>query len=102
MKKSTCVAGYQQLSSTEYGTFFHVKFYPILLPFLHKQSLCYSKSSLFSNLSLKYCCDLNIVATKVIMLINNQLLSTANAKDINTDYYITNSPLASRYRGSVA
>ena len=33
---------------------------------------------------------------KVYILINNQLLSTANAKDINADYYITNSTLASR------
>ena len=39
---------------------------------------------------------------KVFMLINNQLLSTANAKDFNTDYYITNSTLASNYYGSVA
>ena len=38
----------------------------------------------------------------MINLINNQLLSTADAKDINTDYYITNSSLASRYYGSVA
>ena len=27
---------------------------------------------------------------KVFILINNQLLSTANAEDINTDYYVTN------------
>ena len=53
----------------------------------------------------------NVVATQILMrqivfilkiliLINNQLSSTANAKDINTDYYITNSTLASRI-GSV-
>ena len=30
---------------------------------------------------------------KVFILIINQLLSTAYAKDINTDYYITNSTL---------
>ena len=32
--------------------------------FLRKQSLCYSMNSLFSNLSRKYYCDANIVATK--------------------------------------
>ena len=37
---------------------------------------------------------------KVFILINKQLLSTANAKDINTDFYITNNTLASRYHGS--
>ena len=47
---------------------------------------------LFSNLSRKYCCDAIIVAIKcvhleVFILINNQLLSTANAKVFNTDYY---------------
>ena len=41
------------------------------------------------------CCDANFVATKCVHFesvhfINNQLLSTANAKDINTDYCITN------------
>ena len=36
---------------------------------------------------------------KGFILINNQLLSTANAKDINTDYFITNSTFASRYHG---
>ena len=36
----------------------------------------------------------------VFILINNQLLSTANAKDIKTDSYITNSTEASRYHGS--
>ena len=50
----------------------------------------------------------NIVATQfflrqnVFNLINNQLLNTANAKDINTDCYITNSTLASSYHKSVA
>ena len=34
--------------------------------------------------------------------INNQRLSTANAKDINTHYCITNRTLASRRYGSVA
>ena len=43
----------------------------------------------------------NMFILKVFNLIYNQLLSTANAKDINTDYYITNSTLASRYHGSV-
>ena len=32
----------------------------------------------------------------------SQLLSAANAKDINTNYYIKNSTLASRYHESVA
>ena len=44
----------------------------------------------------------NMFILKVFILINNQLLSTANTKDINTDYYITNSTEASRYHGSVA
>ena len=75
--------------------------------FLHKQSLCYSMNSLFSNISRKYYCGVNIVATKCVhfekvQFINNQLLSTANAKDINTDSYITNSTLASKYHGPVA
>ena len=42
----------------------------------------------------------NVFILKVFILI--QLLNTANAKDINTEYYITNSTLASRYHGSVA
>ena len=37
---------------------------------------------------------------KVFVLI--QLLFTANDKDINADYYTTNSTLASRYHGFVA
>ena len=66
---------------------------------LHKQSLCYSMNFRFlSNLSRKYCCE-KMFILKVFILI--QLLSTANAKDIKTDYYITNSTLASRYHGSV-
>ena len=66
---------------------------------LHKQSLCDSMNFLFlSNLSRKYCCE-KMFILKVFILI--QLLSTANAKDIKTDYYITNSTLASRYHGSV-
>ena len=64
-------------------------------------------NSLFFNLSRKYWYDANIVAKnvfilKVLILANNQLLSTANAKDVNTDYYITNRTSASRYHGSVA
>ena len=46
---------------------------------------------LFSNLSRKFCCDAIVrtkcVNLKVFILINNQQLSTANAKNINTDYY---------------
>ena len=30
----------------------------------------------------------NVFILKLAILINNKLLSTANAKDINTDYYI--------------
>ena len=50
----------------------------------------------------KYGCDAHIVAAKCVLLIKNQLLSTANAKVINTDYYIANNTLASRYNRSVA
>ena len=31
-----------------------------------------------------------------------QLLGTANAMDINPDFYVTSSALASRYQGSLA
>ena len=41
---------------------------------------------------------LKVFISKVFILI--QLLITANAMDINTDYYITNSTLASIYHGS--
>ena len=44
----------------------------------------------------------NVFILKDFILINNQLLSSANAKDMNIDYYITNSTLASRYHGSIA
>ena len=44
----------------------------------------------------------HVFILKAFILINNQLLKTANSKDINTDYYITNSISASRYHGSVA
>ena len=44
----------------------------------------------------------NVIILKGFILINNQLISSANANDINTDYYIANSTLASRYHGSVA
>ena len=71
--------------------------------FLDKQSLCYSMNIFFepkSQILLRH----NVFFLKVFILINNQLLSTANAKDIdfNTDYYITNNTLASRYHVSVA
>ena len=73
-----------------------------------QESLCYSMNYLFFSTK-----EANVVATqillrqnvfilKVFILINNQLLKTANAKDINTDYYITNSTLASMYHGFVA
>ena len=38
----------------------------------------------------------------MLILINNQLVSAAYAKGINTEYYITNNALASRYHGSVS
>ena len=41
-------------------------------------------------LQRKYFCQKNVFILKVFILINNQLLSTANAKFINTDCYITN------------
>ena len=48
----------------------------------------------------------NIVGTKCVHFesvhFDNQLLSTANAKDIKTDYYITKSFLTSKYHRSVA
>ena len=44
----------------------------------------------------------SVLLLQYVHKINNQLLSSANAKDINTDYYITNSTLASRYHRSVA
>ena len=44
----------------------------------------------------------SVFILKVFFLINNQLLSTVNAKEINTDYYITNSTLAAMYHASVA
>ena len=49
------------------------------------------------------CYELSFFPTKILfILINYQLLTTASAKDINTDYYITNSTLASRYHGAVS
>ena len=32
----------------------------------------------------------SVLLLQYVNKINNQLLNTANAKDINTDYYITN------------
>ena len=75
-----------------------------MLLYFHKQSLCYSMKYLFSNLSRKYCCDANIVAIKCVPFESVdfdqllfllaigctlfQLLSTANAKDFNTDFFV--------------
>ena len=42
-----------------------------------------------------------VFTLKVFILINKQPLRTANANDINTDYYLTNCTLASRYHGSL-
>ena len=64
---------------------------------LHKQSLCDSMNSFFSQPKSQ----ILVFILKVLILINNQLLSIANAKDINADFYITNSTLASRFHGSV-
>ena len=44
----------------------------------------------------------SVLLLRYVHKINNQLLSTANAKDIKTDYYRTNNHLASRYHGSRA
>ena len=46
----------------------------------------------FFNLSCKYCCDA-IAATKCVHFesVHFDPAITANAKDINTDYYIENS-----------
>ena len=65
---------------------------------LHKQSLCNSMSWLFFQPKSQ----ILVFILKVFILINNQLLSTGNAKEINIRYYITRSILASRYHGSVA
>ena len=72
---------------------------------LHKHSLCYSMNFLFFQPKSQFFFSIqlllqNVFVLKVFILI--QLLSTANAKDINTDYFITNSILASGHRGSVA
>ena len=64
--------------------------------------MCYSMNSLFFQAKSQELLRQNLFILQLFILINNQLLSTANAKDINTDYYITNSTLATRYRGSVA
>ena len=50
---------------------------------LHNQILCDSMDSLFSNLR-----QILVYILIVFILINNQILSTANAKDIYTDSYI--------------
>ena len=72
---------------------------PISLSYLlHKQSLCDSMSSLFFQPKSQ----ILVFVLKVFILINNQLSSAANAKDTNTDYYITNITLASSYYGIVA
>ena len=67
-----------------------------------KQGLCYSMNSLFLPHKKQISLRQNKFILKVFILINNQLLSAANAKDTNTDYYFTNSTLALNYHGSVA
>ena len=69
---------------------------------LHKQSLFESMKLLFFQPKSQILLWKDAFILKVFILANNQLLSAANAKDINTDYYITICTLASRYRGSVA
>ena len=59
-------------------------------------------NSLFSNLVANIVAEQILLRQNMFILIKNQLFSTANAKDINTDYYITNSSLASNYHGYVA
>ena len=72
-----------------------------ITPYLHKHSLyCSINFFLTFNFVVMQLLRQNVFILKVFILI--QLLSTANAKDINTDYYITNSTLASRHHGSVA
>ena len=63
---------------------------------IHKHSLCYSMNYLFFQTKLQYCCDANIVAIKCVHfekvhVDQYQLISTANAKDINTDFYCSDS-----------
>ena len=54
-----------------------------LLYYLHKQSLCYSMNSLFFQTKSQILLRENVFILKVFILINNHLLSTANAKDIS-------------------
>ena len=68
-----------------------------LFLYLHKQSLYYSMNYLFYSIFYSQI----LLRKNVFNLINHQLLSTAKAKEINTDYYITNSTLASKYHASV-
>ena len=64
----------------------HVK--PIVYRlFLHKQSLCDSMNSLFSQPKSQIVVFiLSVILLQYVHKINNQLLSTANATDIKTDY----------------
>ena len=57
------------------------------ISYLHKQSLCDSMNSLFFQRKSQ----ILVFILKVFNLINNQLLRTASAKHIKTDYSITNS-----------
>ena len=64
--------------------------------------MCYSMNSLFFQPKSQILLRQDAFILQVFILINIQLLSTANAKNIKTDYYInTNSTLAARYHGSV-
>ena len=61
-----------------------------IIPFLKNKSLIFTQAK-------RKCVHFESVQST-----NNQLLSTANAKNINTYYYNTISTLASRYRELIA
>ena len=69
---------------------------------LHKQCLCYNMKYLFFQHKSQILLRQNVFILQMFILINKQLLSTANAEDVIKDYFITNSTLASKYHGSVA
>ena len=74
----------------------------VLSHFSQKQCLCFSTNSLFFQSKTQILLRQSVFISKVFILINNQLLSTTNAKDISTDHYITKRTLASIYNESVA
>ena len=75
LKFCLLVGGRTQLAQSNVPTLFNIglqfNFFQEFLfkstnGYLHKQSLCHSINSLFSNPSRKYCCDANIFATKCV------------------------------------